>query len=548
MPRLLPFAALLLLAYATAVSAADVSPGATTPLTPAEAAAWREDLAFMAAQMKQRHKDLFHTTGEAEFDAAVAALHAAIPRGGRHDAIVGLMRIAALVGDGHTNVSPLKDAAFAFPSLPVKLYDFEDGVHVWAARPGWEHLLGARVERVGGVPIDEARRRVGEISPRDNAMGLRMYFPLFLAMPPVLDALGLSADPASATLDVVVDGESRRVVVPATQVDPSWPPDTDVSLSAPDGWAIATRDGRPPRWLADPLDLQRIDALPDRDALVVRLDMVSDTPEQPLAAFGEKILATVRATNPARVVIDLRLNRGGNHDLRYPFIADLIRAEDDDTALYVLVGRGAFSATQALLDDQDRYTAATFVGEPAASKPNSFGDSYKLQMPNSGLTFRTSLYWHQRDQRAWPWTPVDVAAPPTFADYAAGRDAALETALTMPPLEALGERALAAAREHGAERAVAEAKAWLDDPRHRYANRERTLVRTAWKLAGDGLTAEGVAVAELTVAALPASVDAWTTLALLAKQKGDGERAAEAARRTLALDPENRQVRGIVGG
>ena len=243
---------LLALAGAPSLHAAD-APAPPAPsdakLTPADVAAWREDLAFMAAQMEQRHKNLFHTVSRETFHAQVAALDRALPDGGRHDAIVGLMRLAALVGDGHTNVSPLKDPAFGFPSVPVKFYDFEDGVHVWAARPGYEHLLGARIVAVGGVPIDDVRRRISEISARDNPMGLRMYFPLFLAMPAMLEALSLSGTVAEATFDLVLDGKSQRVTLPAAQVEPSWPPDTDVSLSAPPGWTLATHDGQPPRWL-----------------------------------------------------------------------------------------------------------------------------------------------------------------------------------------------------------------------------------------------------------------------------------------------------------
>ena len=275
--------------------------------------------------------------------------------------------------------------------------------------------------------------------------------------------------------------------------------------------------------------------------------MVTDTPEQSLAAFGEKILATVRETNPARVVLDVRLNRGGNHDLRFPFVASLVRAEDADTKLFVLVGRGAFSATQALLDDLDRYTQATFIGEPAASKPNSYGDSYKLALPNSGVTFRTSILWHQIDNGARPWTPIDHAAPPTFADYAAGRDAALETALTLGDVLPLATRLVAVARGELPGHVLPLVQAYLDDPTTRYADRTRALLRSAGALTNAGFAKDGLAVAEAGVAYDAASVDAWATLALLAQKAGDAERAMAAAKETVRLDPNNRNVRGILG-
>jgi len=51
-------------------------------------------------------------------------------------------------------------------------------------------------------------------------------------------------------------------------------------------------------------------------------------------------------------------------------------------------------------------------------------------LPNSHLTVRvSSLYWQQSDPRdTREFIEVNIPAPLTFADYAAGRDPALEAA------------------------------------------------------------------------------------------------------------------------
>jgi hypothetical protein len=68
-PRLLVLAACLLLPGEVLAQA----------VTPAEAIAWRQDLATMRAKMEERHKDLFHHVSQGAFDADVAALDARIP-------------------------------------------------------------------------------------------------------------------------------------------------------------------------------------------------------------------------------------------------------------------------------------------------------------------------------------------------------------------------------------------------------------------------------------------------------------------------------------
>ncbi len=180
-----------LAANAGAQQGKDAAAPATSPqLSPAE---WRQDLRFMAAEMKQRHKNLFHTVSRARFDEAVSDLDARIPSLQRHQIIVEMMRIAAMVGDGHTRVDPLKDAKFNFPSLPLKLYLFEDGLFVRAAAPRHAFLLGAEIDAIGGVPVAEAIRRAAEISSRDNDIGPKLFVPVYLNMPQILHALKLPA-------------------------------------------------------------------------------------------------------------------------------------------------------------------------------------------------------------------------------------------------------------------------------------------------------------------------------------------------------------------
>jgi hypothetical protein len=528
-------------ARAVAQAAATAEPPALTP------AQWREDLRTMAEQMERRHRNLYHTVSREDFARAVAALDARIPTLQRHQIVVGMMRLAAMVGDAHTNVSPLKDERLGLRSLPLKLYLFADGVYVRAAAPGHAALVGARVEAVGGVPIAEALRRVGEISPRDNDVTPTLYAPIYLAMPAVAHALAMGPHPDTATLLLRKGARTWTARVPAGAVEPRWPPDTDVSLVTPRGWVDARATPEPPLWLAAPLDYHRMVEPPGARALYVQLNMVADVKDQSLTRFGERILERVAATNPRAVILDVRLNRGGNGDLRSGLVRSLIRAEDADTRLFVLSWRGAFSATQFILDDLERLTDAVFVGEPASSRPSSYGDSYRITLPNSGLTVRASIRWHQNgsnDRR--PWTPVHVATPYAFASYVAGRDPALEAALAYVPPAALHERASAAARERGIPGVEQAFASWLADPVNRYQDVQHAAIVAAARLHGEKRAAEAVGLMERAARRDPTNPDLQVVLAQLADLAGRRELALAAARRTLALDGDNRTARAMV--
>jgi tetratricopeptide (TPR) repeat protein len=537
----------LCLALAHPTSAAEPTPSTPAASPTLTAEEWRDDLLFLADEMKRRHANLYHTVSRQRLEAAIADLHARIPSLGRNEIVVGMMRIAAMVGDGHTRIDPRKDKMFGFRSLPLKLYQFEDGIFVRAAAPEFAGLIGASIEAVGGVPIDEAVRRVSEISSTDNTMGYKKFAPIYLNMPDVLHALKMSPRRDAATFRLRKGSRTWSVTIPAGGVEPLWPADTDVSLVTPDGW-VDGRSAPQPIWLQAPLDYHRLIDMPEQKALYAQINMITGINGQSLGQFGEKIRKQAEATNPRAVVVDFRLAHGGNHDLRHPFIRELVKIEDEDTRLFVLTGRGSYSATEAILVDLDRLTNGVLIGEPAASKPNSFGDSYRTSLPNSGISVRTSIYWNQLapayDRSPWTW--VDVSAPYFYADYAAGRDPALAAALAHTPQLPLFRQALEAANARGVAGAVEVVSAYRCNPVNRYQNLGRLIPLAAEQLSLRNKHAEAIAVAEFGTSEFPASADASLILSYVALRAGRKDLALRAGNRTLELDPNNRNVRSLI--
>jgi hypothetical protein len=539
-----------LIALALCVSSWPVSasarPSTVATIRELTAAQWREDLRFMAAEMRRRHANLYHHVSKADFDAAVEDLDKRIPQLQRNQVIVGMMRIAALVGDGHTRIEPRKDKAFGFASLPLRLYWFEEGVFVRAAAPTQASLVGARVEAVGGVPIEEAIRRVSVLASRENTIGPKLYVPIYLGMPDVLQAVGLSSDRSSATLTVSKSGRKWSIRVPVGEVAELWPADTDASFFTPNGWIDARRTPKTPLWLQAPLDYHRLVELPEQRALYAQLNMVTDKDDQTLTQFGERIAERARAMNPRTIILDLRLSQGGNGDLRQGFLRSLIRAEDSDSRLIVLTARGTFSASQFILDDLDRLTDAILIGEPASSRPTGYGDAFRSTLPNSGIAVRTSIKYWQSGQDMRDWTPVDVAAPLTFADYSSGRDTTLEAALAYRPRSSLASQVEAASKRNEGSPAESVARAWVDDPVNRFAYREGVLIDAIVELQGREKNQEALSLARWSAQHFPNSTDLASLHASIAEAAGLKEEAVRAGYAAMKNDPNNRFARSLL--
>src|SRR5688572_5200089 len=462
-----------------ASQAAPQAPQPGTPLDSAQIAAWREDLAHMAREMELRHRNLYHTVSRATFDSAVTALRTSIPSLQRHQIIVELARIAALVQDGHTNLAPTRDPKVGFTTLPVKFYFFQDGLFVRAAHAPHAELAGAKVMRIGSMTPDQAYARVRELVGRDNEMDARFFAPFLLAMPEILHALGISSRMDQATLVVDRSGWQESVTLRPLGPASMMPPDTDVSWWPDSGWVDMRRAGTTPLWLREtPLTEYWAEYLPAEHMVYVQFNKVANKESEPLPQFSQRLRALVDSVAVDRVVLDLRLNRGGNGTLNRPLVRSLVGMKklEGEGKLFVLIGRSTFSAAQFLVNNLEQYTDAVFVGEPSGGKANSYGDSRKITLPHSGLTVRVSTWWWQEDPRdSREWTAPHIAAELTSHDYRNNPDPAIEAVRGYRPEPSLAERMRAALKTGTVQDAIRGYRDYRGNLRHRYADNEEDL-------------------------------------------------------------------------
>ncbi len=388
---------------------------------------WREDLRFMAQEMPKRHKNLFHTMTREQFESAVKRLDDRIPSLARHEVIVEMARIVAMVGDGHTNIAPTRDPKIGFRTFPIALYQFQDGLFIRAAAREQADIVGARVVKIGNAPVDQAYRSVREMIGRDNEMDVKFFAPFLLVMPEVLHALGFTDDLQSAVFLIKSGGKQRAVILKPSGPAEMMPPDLDVSW-LPRRNFVDARDGATqptPLWLKDPQNRFWFEYLPGQRAVYVQFNQVGNKEEETVEAFAKRLFAFVEANPVERFVLDLRLNRGGSGALNRPLLLAIIKSRklDQKGRTFTIIGRSTWSAAQGLVNELERYTNTLFVGEPSGGKVNSYGDSSRITLPNSRITVRVPTLWWQGDERdRRQWTAPQIAADLTFEDYRTSRE------------------------------------------------------------------------------------------------------------------------------
>ena len=528
---------------------------------------WREDLAYMAREMEATHKNLFHTMTRQEFESAVKKLDQQIPNLERHQIIVEMMKLVAMVDDGHSNVYPTRDAKIAFRSLPIQLYIFKDGMFVRSATKEHAPLVGATVSKIGGVPIDEAYERMRPLVGLDSEMGLKFFAPYLLTMPEVLNAVGLSDSIESAQFTVVISGKQETVTLKPYGPVEILPADTDVSWMPREGWVDMRESSSTPMWLRDPKNLFWYEYLPESKTVYAQINQVGNKKDETLADFSKRLMTIIDANQAERLVIDLRLNRGGNGQLLKPLEVALLKSKIDQPGkLFVLMGRSTWSASQFFLNWMEKYSNAIFVGEPSASRGNVYGDSRRITLPNSGITVRVSVYYWQ-DWSPWDtrlWFPPNVTAELSSTDYKSNNDPALLAAIRYTPrksLFALLDEAITTCSECTIHRVPASVggacsectdssvalsikrfREWKLDPVNKFADTETALLEAGQRLLNEKKPAEALELFKLDMLENPRSYRAYFAAGVAYNESGKKDLAIVNLKKALELSPKNYDV------
>ena len=322
------------------------------------------------------------------------------------------MRLAALPGprDGHTGIFPFDFHARPLHLYPLRVYDFADGLHVVGSLVAAD-LTGRRLTAIEGRPVGEVVELVRPLVPHDNESSLRGRLPSYLVTAEVLRGLGVTRRDAATF--AFADGSTVELEpVPAGEYAESL------------GSALGPAPPGDPVWLRELGDEQWLTML--EGGRVVYLGYRATT--GPTDELAMRLSKLARKPGVRRVVVDVRLNQGGDNTTYRPLL-DVLAQPAISRKLVLLTGRQTFSAAGNFVAEVARDTKARIVGELAGGAPSQWGDPTSLELKRIGLTVRVATVFHD-------FGPAEAVRPdrlvePTAADFFRGRDPVLEAALAL---------------------------------------------------------------------------------------------------------------------
>jgi tetratricopeptide (TPR) repeat protein len=499
---------------------------------------WRADLRFLADEMPKRHKNLFHTMTRDQFDTAVKDLDAKIPSMTPRQIELGMARIVTMVGDGHTGLWLAFLPEVGLRAIPVKFYLFREGLFIQSASPENAAIVGAKVIKIGNSTSDDAIKAVTDLVPRDNIYGIKDTAPTYLLSPEILHAIGMIKNAESVELTIEKNGNQKKVELKPTGLLADL-----VRTEARKSWANAFDESKNPKplWMQRPQEPFWFEYVPSGKLLYVQLNQVLNKQDESLEAFFARVVEAIAKNDVEKCVLDLRLNGGGNNGLVSHVIRAIVKADkiDQKGKFFAIIGRRTFSAAQNLVNELEKYTKVTFVGEPTGSRVNMFGDARPIFLPNSKLRINISSLWWQNmvelDRRTW--TSPQLAAAPSFKDYADNKDAAIEAISKYKPRPSLTE--LVRADFDPGNMAAVKTKLieFRKDPANEFVSVEAEINTTGYRLLADQRTAQAIELFKLNTELYPDSANVFDSLGEAFESANRKDEAIKAFEKALQIDP-----------
>ena len=209
--------------------------------------------------------------------------------------------------------------------------------------------------------------------PHDNESGRRWLLPEFVATAEVLRGLGIVKGP-TAVFSFAGGTQAELTPVSAGEVAGT--------LGGAPAPLPTTHD---PVWLRRLDDSQWLTTLQQGSVVYLGYRITTGSTDD----LAERVLRLARRPKVRRVIVDVRLNHGGDNTTYGPLL-DVLDRPEIERKVVVLLGRSTFSAAGNFVTDVDRLTKARFVGEPSGGAPWHWGDSTAIPLARAGLTVHVS--------------------------------------------------------------------------------------------------------------------------------------------------------------
>jgi hypothetical protein len=418
-------------------------------LAPTSAEARRADIAVFREQFIGRDAALALAGRRDEAEQRLAALEAQAADVNQAYFELELARIVALADNGHSVNFPGPRSRRFNRIADVRFTPFGEDLYVLRTSSANADLLGARLVAIDGRRVAQTRDAARTLSGGTSAWRERGENYL-VESPEQMHALGLieRADRVSYRLQLT----NGRTVTRRFTPEPANPDRVRANADrwlypAPaegegEGWRALLNPQQAPWALQDPDTPFRMRDAPEIDAYVIEMRQNNPAPQIDIAAFMFDSLEAARTSGRRNIVLDLRMNGGGDLNYTRAWVRRLPRAVPG--RVFVLTSPWTFSAAISTVGylKQEAPDRVVIVGEMVGDRLDFHSEGEVFTLPHSGAAILNATERHdyhtgcrniENCHGSVVSYPIaveslapDIEAPWTIEAYRAGHDPAID--------------------------------------------------------------------------------------------------------------------------
>ncbi|MDO6447034.1 S41 family peptidase [Colwellia sp. 1_MG-2023] len=336
---------------------------------------WQSDLALYQQALESNHIDLYHQIDKPSFESKLNTISESIEELSDWEVALKLMRLTRKIGDGHTAVS---FANWQTPTFPISVKKISNKWRVVKVSTDKKELLGARLESIDGINIDEIERKLSNVAQYvENSHSEVVRIGNYMPISELLYALKITQSSQEAVFGLVTaEGKKLSLTLKALL-------NSEIAQQRFEHLSIHSSAVEKPK--NTDFDYLWYTNIEDTKATYIRFDNYPSFEE--MVGFVEKLIEFTTQNQSQQLIIDLRNNGGG--DLYIGLVLanalNLVDSIDWKNGVYVLTSGVTFSAGASNAALFRQLLNAQVVGTPTGSNPTGYQDMGEFVLPNSKL-------------------------------------------------------------------------------------------------------------------------------------------------------------------
>lgn len=391
------------------------------PLNQMTTELWKEDITYLNKKIQKEFQSFVPGIKD-DFRKEVEALKNRLPDLENYEVASEIMRVLSTLQDGHTELN-VGNKSVGFHKVPLSLYYFQNEFYILAAHKEYSHLIGGKVVAIEGVSIDQVFGKLKKNMSRDNEMEYLHAGPGYLILTELLAYLDISSSPTQTSFNIELPkGDVVNETLKGLSYD-SYNTGTWVTY-------YEHNSIESPLYISNPASRYWYSRLPESNTMYVNITRLNNKKGgESIKRFTSGLFDQIDQMKPEKLVIDFRLNNGGNYNLSRP-IVEAIKSRpwlNKEGKLWAITSRRTFSAASVACIFLKQETNTILVGEIGRTHPNWADNNEYMNLPNSGflIEYTTKIKAHWPERPDLDHIPVDIEIVPSFEAYSNGSDAVL---------------------------------------------------------------------------------------------------------------------------